>query len=62
VNQILAQKGFIEDPANPDFLISYDAGAGDLPTDMEAFAHARRLVPMNRSHPSTGSRKISGTR
>jgi hypothetical protein len=35
VNHILATKGFIEDRTNPDFLISYDAGAGDLSTDIE---------------------------
>ena len=40
VNENLAQKGFIEDPANPDFLISYDAGAGDLSTDIEGGVHA----------------------
>jgi len=35
VNQNLAQKGFVQDPTNPDFLVSYDAGAGDLSADME---------------------------
>jgi len=40
VNQTLAQKGFVQDPANPDFLISYDAGAGDLSTDIEG-VHTR---------------------
>jgi hypothetical protein len=35
VDRILAQKGFIEDPKHPDFLISYDAGAADLSADME---------------------------
>ena len=35
VNRNLAQKGFIEDSTNPDFLISYDAGAGDISADME---------------------------
>jgi hypothetical protein len=35
VNQALAAKGFIEDPANPDFYISYDAGSSDLSVDVE---------------------------
>jgi Domain of unknown function (DUF4136) len=35
VNRTLAQKGFTEDPASPDFLITYDAGAGDFSADME---------------------------
>jgi hypothetical protein len=35
VNRNLASKGFVEDPANPDFLISYDAGAGDFSSDIE---------------------------
>lgn len=48
VNQNLAQKGFIEDPANPDFLISYDAGAGDLSTDVEG-VHTRPAPRPNES-------------
>jgi hypothetical protein len=48
VNQILAQKGFIEDPANPDFSITYDAGAGDLSTDMEGM-HTRPTSRPNES-------------
>jgi len=48
VNQILAQKGFIEDPANPDFLITYDAGAGDLSTDIEGM-HTRPTPRPNES-------------
>ena len=35
VNQTLAAKGFIEDPANPDFYISYDAGSSDLAVSVE---------------------------
>lgn len=35
VNRILTQKGFLEDPAHPEFLIMYDAGAGNLSTDVE---------------------------
>jgi uncharacterized protein DUF4136 len=48
VNQILAQKGFIEDPMNPDFLITYDAGAGDLSTDIEGM-HTRPTPRPNES-------------
>ena len=35
VNQTLAAKGFIEDSANPDFYISYDAGSSDLSVSVE---------------------------
>jgi len=35
VNRALAAKGFTEDPANPDFYISYEAGASDLSVQME---------------------------
>jgi hypothetical protein len=35
VNRTLATKGFIEDPTNPDFYISYDAGSSDLSVDVE---------------------------
>lgn len=48
VNQVLAQKGFVQDPANPDFLVSYDAGAGDLSTDMEG-VHIRPAPRPNES-------------
>jgi len=35
VNHNLAAKGFTEDPSNPDFYISYDAGASDASVQME---------------------------
>jgi hypothetical protein len=37
VNRTLAEKGFVEDTANPDFLISYEAGAEDSTLDVEGF-------------------------
>jgi hypothetical protein len=35
VNQTLAAKGFVEDPKNPDFFVSYDAGGSDLSAKIE---------------------------
>jgi Domain of unknown function (DUF4136) len=35
VNQTLAAKGFVEDPTNPDFYISYDAGSSGSSIKME---------------------------
>jgi Domain of unknown function (DUF4136) len=35
VNQTLAAKGFIEDPKNPDFYVSYDAGGSNLSAKVE---------------------------
>jgi hypothetical protein len=35
VNRILGAKGFIEDPKNPDFFISYEAGGSDLSAKIE---------------------------
>jgi len=35
VNCSLAAKGFLEDPKNPDFYISYDAGGSDLSAKIE---------------------------
>jgi hypothetical protein len=37
VNRNLADKGFVEDTANPDFFISYEAGAGHFTADVEGF-------------------------
>lgn len=40
VNRTLAAKGFHEDPTNPDFYISYDAGGSNLSTQTEgAYSH-----------------------
>ena len=46
VDSYLAQKGFIKDPANPDFIISYDAGAADTVADVEGF-HAAPAPRLN---------------
>jgi len=35
VNRALAAKGFVEDHANPDFYVSYDAGSSDSSVKME---------------------------
>jgi Domain of unknown function (DUF4136) len=35
VNRTLAAKGFVEDPKNPDFYISYDAGGSNLSAKVE---------------------------
>jgi hypothetical protein len=37
VNRNLAAKGFVEDTANSDFFISYEARAGDFTADFEGF-------------------------
>jgi hypothetical protein len=46
VNRNLADKGFVEDTANPDFLISYEAGAGNFKADVEGF-HASPAPRLN---------------
>ena len=46
VNRNLTEKGFIEDPLHPDFIISYEAGAADLTTDVEGF-HASPAPRLN---------------
>jgi hypothetical protein len=50
VNRNLATKGFVEDTTNPDFFISYEAGAGDFTADVEGF-HAS---PAPRSNEPQG--------
>jgi hypothetical protein len=47
VNRNLATKGFVEDTANPDFFISYEAGAGDFTVDVERF-HASPAPRLNK--------------
>jgi Domain of unknown function (DUF4136) len=46
VNRNLADKGFVEDTANPDFFISYEAGAGNFTADFEGF-HASPAPRLN---------------
>lgn len=46
VNRNLAEKGFVEDFANPDFFISYEAGAGNFTGDVEGF-HASPAPRLN---------------
>jgi hypothetical protein len=46
VDRNLAEKGFVEDPSNPDFFISYEAGAEDLTADVEGF-HAGPAQRLN---------------
>lgn len=46
VNRNLTEKGFVEDTANPDFFISYEAGAGDFTADIEGF-HATPAPRLN---------------
>jgi Domain of unknown function (DUF4136) len=48
VNQLLTAKGFIEDPSNPDFFVSCDAGAVQANTDVEAPPpEMSALAPLN---------------
>jgi hypothetical protein len=46
VNRTLAEKGFVEDTANPDFFISYEAGAGGFTGEVEGF-HAGPAPRLN---------------
>jgi hypothetical protein len=48
VNRNLTEKGFVEDTANPDFFISYEAGAGDFTADIEGF-HATPAPRLKRT-------------
>jgi hypothetical protein len=42
----LRDKGFVEDSSNPDFFISYEAGAADLTAEVEGF-HATPAPRLN---------------
>jgi hypothetical protein len=46
VNRNLRDKDFVEDSSNPDFFISYEAGAADLASDVEGF-HATPAPRLN---------------
>jgi hypothetical protein len=46
VNRTLRDKGFVLDPSNPDFFISYEAGASDFTADVEGF-HATPAPRLN---------------
>jgi hypothetical protein len=46
VNRNLRDKGFVEDPSNPDFFVSYEAGASDFAADVEGF-HATPAPRLN---------------
>ena len=46
VNRNLAEKGFVEDSANPDFFISCEAGAGHFTAEVEGF-HASPAPRVN---------------
>lgn len=53
VNRTLAAKGFHEDPTNPDFYISYDAGGSNVSTQIEG-AYSRTPIASSASPPSAG--------